>query len=517
MANPSQSREDLALRRIAQLLNSDYPATRRPANSPFSPAAFMSNVYASGALAPEGTAARLSQGSSATGEGGSPPDRDQAYRDALNTRFQGQNMDGTTFDRLPSDSEAQGLAGSSFRESGRQVMPRITTNSTFPGQVNPNVGTPTVRDPYGGPSQYGWQGRDALYGNRTYRSVTRDPRTGQTYITNFSTPGNAPVPQQSGMSPTVDPKTGETVERPEVRAAQQAFMDRLRYKQPKDNGGYMDPTKMLQVYSDRGGTDVAYDPNTKSLVDQFNNTVSPADMYNRLQSRIYRDGMNDKKAAWGRIIANRQAQNAGFANAYQAEMFRDIMMAQANRGRQPLINVQQGIPQQDMAQQGVSGQGGVPMRTPQAGTNPGGVSDRQWDDIQQISRNRSPQDVYAYMKSVGANDRQINQVLFNLYPNENRAASEGGGSLPRGLAITPDGREDYSPWGDPSTSFPATQWLYGNLRSVAPWMQKPRETTGGVVPGTGPVRPPQIPVSPATLNPGGAFVPPASRFGMGAR
>ncbi len=490
----SGSSVDRSVARLDQLLRSDYPAVRGPSNSGFDPATFLSNVYAGGALAPEGTAARLRQALSETGESSSLSASDQAYRDALNTRFQGQNMDGTTFDRLPTDREAQDLAASSFRDSGRQVMPRITTNSTFPGQVNPNVGMPTVTDPYGGPNKYAWQGREASYGNRTYRSVTRDPRTGQTTIDNFSTPGNASAPQSRGLSPTVDPTTGATVEAPQVRAAQQAVMDQIRRRAELRSQGV--ETLVPQVNEDTGeskmvtktnslseseiASAVPYNRNRQTWQNVANTMGIPTHRANAsgrldlipeqerraMMRQAARQESQNKyasdRAAWGNIIANRQAQNAGFANAYQAEMFRQIALANANRGHQPLINVQQGGPPQPA----MNGAAAQPAQAPaQAarplgvrGTNPGGLTDTHFSEVQQMKQNRSPQDVYRYMSDQGYGDTAINQVLSNLYPGENRSASKGGDTLPPGIEVGPDGREVYG-------------GFMGGVRSVMPaWL-----------------------------------------------
>lgn len=133
----------------------------------------------------------------------SQSDRYDASREAANTRFYGENAeDGSNFQRMPTDREAQQLADSSYRQSGRTFMPRITSNSTFPGQVNPNVGRADVRDPYGGPNKYGWQGKDTPQGNTTYRSYTVNPVTGKTTVDNFSVPRQSSQPNQGGPSPS---------------------------------------------------------------------------------------------------------------------------------------------------------------------------------------------------------------------------------------------------------------------------------------------------------------------------
>lgn len=430
--------------------------------------------------------------------------RDQAYRDALNTRFQGQNMDGTTFDRLPTDSEAQALAASSFRNSGRQVMPRITTNSTFPGQVNPNVGRATVADPYGGPNQYAWQGREASYGNRTYRSVTRDPRTGQTTIDNFSTPGNAFAPQSRGLSPTVDPVTGATVEAPQVRAAQQAVMDQIRRRAELRSSA--NPPTESEIASavpyNRNRQTWQNVANTMGIPTHRANASGRLDLIPEQERRaMMREAARQEtqnkyasdRAAWGNIIANRQAQNAGFANAYQAEMFRQIALANANRGQQPLINVQQGGPPQP-AMNGAAAPVQAPAQAARPlgvrGTNPGGLPDDQFSEVQQIRQNRSPQDVFQYLRRNGHGDIAINQVLYNLYPGERRSASQSGEPLPFGLGVRPDGTEGYGAYDHAYTSFPLTHYLAGGWRSLlGTGFSSVQQPTDTYVPGTRLTRP----------------------------
>lgn len=299
-------------------------------------------------------------------------------------------------------------------------------------------------------------------------------------------------------APTVDPRTGETIENQSVREAQQAFMNRIRDKKPKDNGGYMDPLRLLEMYGERGGSGLRYDEKTRTIKDQFDRPVSPADMHNRLQSRIYREGMDDKKSAWSRIIANRQAQNAGFANSYQAEMFRDIMMAHANRGRQPLINVQQGGPMQ----QDQGGFQGVPRVN--SNTEPrvaGGLT------ADQLSRYTSLRDsgasagaIKAEMQRNGIRDeRTQSQIFYHLYPDGSRSARFPGGN-PIGVVTNENG--DLVPG-----SWLGSLWRYG-YDAI---------TGDPLLPGGGGPSVPRTPVDPRTLSPGGGFVPPASRYGMGAR
>lgn len=107
----------------------------------------------------------------------SESDRNDAYRDIVNERYYAENEDGTIDQRLPTDREAQSQADRSFRASGRQYMPRITSNSTFPGQVNPNVGRATIPDPYGGKPLYAWQGKKTPQG----RIVFKSSKTGESF------------------------------------------------------------------------------------------------------------------------------------------------------------------------------------------------------------------------------------------------------------------------------------------------------------------------------------------------
>lgn len=388
--------------------------------------------------------------------------RDQAYRDALNTRFQGQNMDGTTFDRLPTDSEAQALAASSFRNSGRQVMPRITTNSTFPGQVNPNVGRATVVDPYGGPNQYAWQGRDASYGNRTYRSVTTDPRTGQTYITNFSTPrsgsggGNAnlssALQQPPTLSPRIDPVTGGTIEAPQVAEAQRMEMDRIRAGQPstrkrQDWENLANTMGIPKTASDAMGRKIPLKPEERRALMRQQIRAENADRY------------ASNEAAWGNIRANRQAQNAGFANALQMQLFRDIAMAQAGRGAQPLINVQQGglggvqnaAPQANRGQQqlpSMNGPGSRPVVdrrvNPTVDGSPrlaGGMTDTQLSELRTMRDNgASGAEIKMHLRDKFgiANETMQNQIFHHLYPDGSRSARYPDGT-PIGIMNNPNG------------------------------------------------------------------------------
>lgn len=107
----------------------------------------------------------------------SESDRNDAYRDIVNERYYAENEDGTIDQRLPTDREAQNQADRSFRASGRQYMPRITSNQTFPGQINPNVGRATIPDPYGGKPLYAWQGKKTPQG----RIVFKSSKTGESF------------------------------------------------------------------------------------------------------------------------------------------------------------------------------------------------------------------------------------------------------------------------------------------------------------------------------------------------
>lgn len=394
--------------------------------------------------------------------------RNAAYRDAANTRFTGMNQDGTTFDRLPTDSEAAALADSSFRQSGRQFMPRITTNSTFPGQVNPNVGQATVRDPYGGQNKYAWQGRQTPQGNTTFRSVTRNPVTGQTTVDNFAVPNNpAPVAPPT-LSPSVDPITGATIEAPQVAQAQQAAMDRIQRRRVEraQNVPYARNQQTWQNAANSMGIPT-------EGVDQRGNPVTIPDDQRRAMFRAAaKEDMQNKyaanNAAWNNIRANRQAQNAGFANAFQAQMFRDIMMANAARGNMPFIQVGGGQGGQQAAQGGrqdlrvLNNPPVVSRGFPTLSGEPrraAGLTATQLKELEQ-------------MRDSGATDQQIrdhasqkfgvihaneqNQIFYHLYPDGSRSAN---GPNPIGRYTTPDGMV-----ADSANPFAASwRWLYDTI------------------------------------------------------
>jgi len=237
-------------------------------------------------------------------------------------------------------------------------------------------------------------------------------------------------------APTVDPRTGETIENQSVREAQQAFMDRIRYKPKKDGGGYMDSGSMADIYNSlpenatAATGSISYNPYKRAYVDSRGNELSPAQIYNKLQAGIYRRDMNKKNDLWDQIRANRHAQNAGFANVEQMNMFKDIMMAHANRGNHPFVNVQQGaLPGQGAGLNGMPNKGGnAPLEIA-----PGGIPVDQAETLKRMrdSGGHNANTLTDFMRnSLHMNDDQIAQQLQILYPGENRHPKYGGEPAP---------------------------------------------------------------------------------------
>lgn len=370
-------------------------------------------------------------------------------------------------------------------------------------------------DPYGGPNKYRWQGTVTPQGNVTYRSATTDPRTGQTYITNFSTPlgerppaspprmisGVAVVPprdqrlqtglvgaqqggseqnsaggQGSGMTPynsqqvpgqfsfyTRQPQVhGDTtsagyqdqrnqlawVQRPDGRWQPRLGSDVMPHEWSRtsatpqfNRGQYMPNGDMADLYNRlpqeaQTGGRITYDRNTNTYKDARGRTLEPADIYNKLQRGIYRRDMNEKNDLWAKIRANRHAQNAGFANTEQMDLFREIALAQANRGHQPFINVQQGAPNQPARNGG--GEAGFEP----AMVAPGGISPEQAQALRQMhAQGSSPEELSDYMTgTLGMSQDQAARQLEMLYPGENRHPRYGGEEVPLGYYVDGRGR-----------------------------------------------------------------------------
>lgn len=261
------------------------------------------------------------------------------------------------------------------------------------------------------------------------------------------------------------------------------------------SGKYMDTSRMLSVNNRiPGAPRLQLDPAGNVIDENGVNLGNQKDVstqkkvYDQVQSSIYRRDMDSKNAAWGNIRANRQAQNAGFANAQQMQMFRDIMMARAAGRDAPFINI--GNNQGDPRGQGMGG-----MPTP---LFPGQLNNAQWNEIQQMRDNNvAPVKIAEHLRQRYGVDRG-NQVWRSLYPEGNSSIEYPSG-FPVGVTQDPQtGRPTMgSLWN------PGTWWRIGadalNGTTGQPYQQPPTPV-------------PQIPVAPETLSPGGAYVHPSRRI-----
>lgn len=303
-----------------------------------------------------------------------------------------RNPDGSY--RLPTDREQADYQVNYRRQFGTFPRGGTTSNSTFPGQYNPSVGTATIRDPNEpGVMRYPWEGTPVPGGLRF-----RSNRSGSYFTVPYpseqsSNPPTLPrqqgsytdqygVPRYYTYQPRFEGDTSGEDVRSEAWPIIQDDRGRIRTRapgyQPRENEMELGTTEdqnarsqYAKQESDRKNRGIS-DSNLNSMVDAHNRhaamTGGPtiqidadgvattsdgrtlgntrdtdANAKNEVRRKIddmrgmavYRAERQKTKDAFEKQKQNAQARRAGFANSYQAELFRDMMLRGGGRGPGP--------------------------------------------------------------------------------------------------------------------------------------------------------------------------------------
>lgn len=140
--------------------------------------------------------------------------------------------------------------------------------------------------------------------------------------------------QSGAMMTSRDPVTGITTKTPLLNGEGRPMQQR--------EGSYADPMASARLYNAILGRspDIQERLAPVSLdtfgtpLDAGGNPLSPKQMAGLLGQAKYQDSLRKKQEGWGRIIMNRQAQNAGFKNAYQAGLFERLAGLDPQMGAQ---------------------------------------------------------------------------------------------------------------------------------------------------------------------------------------
>lgn len=339
-----------------------------------------------------------------------------------------------------------------YNEGMNSYKPKPNTGvgrSTFGGKLG--LAPPTVANPYNpGQQMYDWQGVPAAYGRTRYNTAIHDPVTGHTTNESWATGGGVP---QAPMYPQA--QAGGQMSQPvsitaNYRGLQNPFTGDIIQRNKGAAYNYGDPIRLAEAYNQSiKGTDAP--PLTLGMggkvTDHAGNVVDPQRLQSMLLQRQYRQGMDANKDAWGRISANKQAQNAGYNNVLDMAIARDMIgggglvagrrgvlgrggvvgFGGGGGGGDPMEGVLGG---QAPAQAGAAGQPAAPLSP--ANVMPGGLNESAYANIkQQMAAGVKPSAIKWPGNMTMA---QKNLVINSLNPNLHT-----GGELGWGQSIDPYG------------------------------------------------------------------------------